>query len=175
MKLREKISKLLFGKMTKIPESDFNNGDRLKSPNYGKRLGDMELWKPFKVYVVFKHNVGKIEEYECVITPILRFHFLTFYRGYNIKLFHNDGTYYFELHNAPFRNSWLNYNAMVVQGDGSDTMYSHGSEKGVYLNLDEALGEARNINHHFNWWSKQVGDDIERFEKEHKESEDAKK
>ncbi len=173
-KLRKKIDKWLFGNMDVIPEDDYlyrypsTEKEEVCVPKRSGIFGDKKLFEPFTVYVIFKHNVGKIAEYQCVLTPTLLFDFPFFYRGYNIKLFCGCGDYCFELHNAPLSsNAWLNYDWIPIKGDGSDAMYSHGSEKYVYLNVEKAIEEAKTVNNHFVWWSEQVKRDIECFEKKH--------
>lgn len=134
--------------MTKIPKKDYiwNYKEQKDKTSNKETFGDKELWKPFKVYVVYKHIYGELKEFDCVITPIIRYSFPHFYRGYNIKLFHKDGTFYFELHNKPLDYlAWLQYSAIHLKGDGTDTMYSHGSDKGVYLKLEDAINNAMPI------------------------------
>lgn len=105
-----------------------------------------KVGEPFTAYVVFTDMCGLLREYTCLITPYTIFG-VWIPNAYRVKLYHADDDigYYFELYNKVHfeYDSALENSLLMLKGDGSDTRYTHGSYKYVYLDERRAIEQAK--------------------------------
>jgi hypothetical protein len=111
----------------------------------GIKFKDQKIGEPFTVYVVFEDMCGLLREYECIITPhkILG---IVVDNAFRIKIYKRSKSgYYFELYNKVHYNYMypLTNSLLFLKGDGSDVHYTRGSYKYVYLDVKEAIKQAK--------------------------------